>query len=93
MIQNGSISVSMGVLQGKKLTVPLPKIELKDIGKEKDASMSDVLGEVLAAINKAVIPAVQQEVAKLGKGLGGTGDTVQEGVKGGMDKIKGIFGK
>ena len=93
LIQNGSISVSMGILQGKKLTVPLPKIELKDIGKEKDASMSDVLGEVLAAINKAVIPAVQQEVAKLGKGLGGTGDTVQEGVKGGMDKIKGIFGK
>jgi hypothetical protein len=93
LIQNGSISVSMGILQGKKLTVPLPKIELKDIGKEKDASMSDALAEILAAINKAVIPAVQQEVAKLGKGLGGTGDTVQEGVKGGMDKIKGLFGK
>jgi len=93
LIQNGTISVSMGILQGKKLTVPLPKIELKDIGKEKDASMSDALGEVLAAINKAVIPAVQQEVTKLGKGLGGTGETVQEGVKGGMDKIKGLFGK
>ncbi len=54
----------MGILQGKKLTVPLPKIELKDIGKEKDANISDALGEVLIAINKAVIPAVQQEVAK-----------------------------
>ena len=89
LIQNGSISVSMGILQGQKLTVPLPKIELKDIGKEKDASMSDVLGEVLAAINKAVIPAVQQEVTKFGKGLGGSDEAVQ----GGMDKIKGFFGK
>ena len=82
----------MGILQGKKLTVPLPKIELKDIGKEKDANISDALGEVLIAINKAVIPAVQQEVAKLGN-LGETGETVQKGVKGGMDKIKGLFGK
>jgi hypothetical protein len=51
------------------------------------------LGEVLSSINKAVIPAVQLEVATLGKRLEGTGEAVQEGVKGGMDIIKGLFGK
>ena len=93
VIDNGSISVSMGIMQGQKLTVPLPKIELKDIGKDKDASISDVLGEILAAVNKAVIPAVQSGVGDLGIGVENTGEALQEGTKQGMDKIKGLFGK
>ena len=93
LIDNGSISVSMGILQGQKLTVPLPKIELNDIGKDKDASISDVLGEILAAVNKAVIPAVQSGVGELGIGVGKTGEALQEKSEQGMNKIKGLFGK
>jgi len=93
VIDNGSISVSMGIMQGQKLTVPLPKIELKDIGKDKDANISDVLGEILAAVNKAVIPAVQSGVGGLDIGVENTGEALQEGTKQGMDKIKGLFGK
>lgn len=93
-INNGSISVSMGILQGKKLTLPLPSLELKDIGKDKDASVSDVLGDILEAINNAAIPAVQAGVANLGEGLKKmTEGAVQSGVTEGLGKIKGLFGK
>ncbi len=92
IISNGTISVSMGLLQGKKLSVPLPKLELTDIGKDKDASASDVLKEVLAAVNGAAIPAVQQGISQLG-GVGKVREVVEGGVKQGMGKIKGLFGK
>ena len=93
IIDNGSISVSMGVLQGQKLTVPLPSIELNDIGKEKDANISDVMGEVLAALNKAVIPAVQSGVGDLGIDVEKTGKAFEEKTGLGLDNIKGLFGK
>ena len=93
VIDNGSISVSMALLQGQKLTVPLPKLEMKDIGKEKDANISDVLGEVLAMVNKAAIPAVQSGLGDLGIGMGKTSEKLQEEASKGMDKIKGLFGK
>jgi hypothetical protein len=93
VIDNGSISVSMELLQGQKLTVPLPRLELKDIGKDKDANISEALGEILAAVNKAVIPAVQSGVSDIGGGVGKTGGALQEKTKQGMDKIKGLFGK
>lgn len=92
-IDNGSISVSMGILQGQKLTVPLPKIELNDIGKDKDATISDVVGEILAAVNKAVIPAVQSGVENLGIDVEKTGKALQEKTGQGLDTIKGLFGK
>ena len=75
------------------MTVPLPKIELNDIGKEKDANISDVMGEILAAVNKAAIPAVQSGIGDLGIGVGKTGEAVQEKTEQGLDKIKGLFGK
>lgn len=93
IIDNGSISVSMKVLQGQKLTVPLPRIELNDIGKEKDANISDVMGEILAAVNKAVVPAVQSGIGDLGIGVGKTGEALQEKTEQGLNKIKGLFGK
>ena len=93
-IKNGSVSVSMGILQGKKLTVQLPPIELKDIGKDKDASISDALRRVLGAINKAVIPAIQSNLGNLDKKLlKKTGETLQKEVEKGLGAFKGLLGK
>lgn len=92
-IKNGSVSVSMDLLMGKKLTVQLPPIELKDIGKDKDASMSDALKKVLGAINKAVIPAIQSNIGNLDKELKKTGETLQKEVEKGLGTFKGLLGK
>jgi len=92
-IDNGSISVSMGILQGQKLTVPLPKIELNNIGRDREATIADVLSEILAAVNKAAIPAVQSGLGELGIGAGKAGEVIQEKTGQGLNKLKGLFGK
>lgn len=92
-IEDGSIGVSMGLLQGKSLTVPLPTIELNDIGKKKGASISDVLNQILAAVNNAALPAVRGAVTNFTKGLVGSSEAVKENAQKGLDKLKGLFGK
>ena len=74
-IQNASIRTGIGIFQGKKLTITLPTIELKNIGKEKDVSISDALEMILGVVNKAVIPVLQskygssKELKKIGHGF------------------------
>jgi hypothetical protein len=102
-IKNGDISVSMNLLQGKKLTAALPTIELKDIGKDNDATIADAMKKVLIAVNKAVIPAIQANLANLNLDQGvqkaveavqeKTGGALQEQTEKGLGKIKGLFGK
>lgn len=61
IITNGSINLSISQLEGKKLPVPMPNIELKDIGKESDGkSISEVLEEILSIINKDIINIVSK---------------------------------
>ncbi|HIJ79745.1 MAG: hypothetical protein OEY01_13500 [Desulfobulbaceae bacterium] len=91
-IEKGSISVSTALLQGKKLTIPLPPLELKDIGKNKDATMADALALVLTAINKAAIPAVQSGLSVVGEGAKEVGTVLQEGAEKGLNTVKGLFG-
>jgi hypothetical protein len=94
-IANGSISVSMNMLQGQKLTVPLPTLELSDIGKKGDTNAAEALEEILTAIIQAVIPAVQAGLGTLDieKTLQESGKAVQEGVQKELDTFKGLFGQ
>ena len=99
-IQNGDVSISMKLLFDKELTVELPTIELNDIGKDKDATLADAMKLVLAAINKAVVPAIQSKLnlnEKLDKAVGTlqdkAGGALQEGTDNGLGQIKGLFGK
>lgn len=94
-IANGSISVSMNMLQGQKLTVPLPTLELSDIGKKGDTNAAEAMEEILTAIIQAVIPAVQAGLGTLDieKTLQESGQAVQEGVQKELGTFKGLFGQ
>ena len=92
-ISNGSISVSMDILKGEPLTVPLPTIELRDIGKDKDTDMSGALQQVLSEINKAALPAVQGGASNFTKGLKAAAEAIKEKTGEGFDKLKGLFGE
>lgn len=94
-IDGGEASLSMNLLQGQKVTVALPTIELKDIGSKKKIGFAGVLKTVLAEINKALVPAIQSKLAELALpgGIQGGGDKIQQGAAKGLDTIKGIFGK
>ncbi len=59
IIRDGTVSVSAALLKGKKLSVPLPAIHLKDIGKDKGgASPGEVAEEIMAAVTDGATTAV-----------------------------------
>ncbi|MEJ2689048.1 MAG: hypothetical protein P8130_03705 [Deltaproteobacteria bacterium] len=94
-ITGGEASLSMNLLQGKKVTVPLPVIEMKDIGKEQETSFAGVLKAVLAEVNRSLVPVIQSKLSNLalpGALQQGTSKVQQETQKG-LDKFKGILGK
>lgn len=94
-ITGGEASLSMKPLQGQKVTVPLPAIELRDIGKNKKTDFAGVLKTVLAQINRELVPAIQRKLTNLALPGGlqeGTGKVKQEAQKG-LDTLKGILGK
>jgi uncharacterized protein involved in outer membrane biogenesis len=80
IVRNGKIRLSTGLLQGKALTVPLPTIEMHDIGKEKDLSVAETISLVLSQIFNTAIAAVLQSVELVGKGAKVLGETALDGV-------------
>ena len=94
-ITGGEASLSMNMLQGQKVSVALPAIQLTDIGKKKAIDFAGVLQTVLAAINKALVPAIQNKLTTLavpGDLQEGAGKIQQKATQG-LDTLKGMFGK
>lgn len=83
LISNASVNLSVAILQGKQLTLPLADIHIKDIGKgDEGASMSDAIKIVFAELEKGIAGAVAKPLKP-----------VEETVKKAVDKLKGLFGK
>lgn len=92
-IVNGKIGLSPALLQGRTLTVPLPTIELRDLGKEKETTMAEAVSQVLTAINRSALPAIRQGLSTLGEGARSAGEAVREGAERGVEGIRGLFGR
>ena len=98
-VKGGKVNISATLLGGKSMTVPLPDIHLKDIGKkEKGATPGEVVKSIIGALNKSILKAVAPlnldkvgEVA--GKTVEGAKDVVEGATKGVTDSVKGLFGK
>ena len=104
IVKDGKVNLAMAVygLGDKEISVPLPDIHLKDIGKKKNGSSSaEVFKEVFAALyGKITSPAVtdvfNQQLKTLGASLDTLGKTTQkklEDVAGkAKDSAKGLEG-
>ncbi len=98
-VKGGKVNISASLLGGKSMTVPLPDIHLKDIGKkEKGATPGEVVKSIIGALNKAILKAVAPlNLGKVGdvagKAVEGTKDAVEGAAKGVTDSVKGLFGK
>jgi len=102
-VKGGKVNISATLLGGKSMTVPLPDIHLKDIGKKDNgATPGEVVQSIIGALNKAILKAVAPlnldkagEVA--GKAAEGTkdlvGDILTKGSEGVTDAMSDIFGK
>jgi hypothetical protein len=76
VISDGKINLSLPGMMGTAVPLPLPTIELKDIGKEKEGASPT---EVIAKIVHAVLNSVTQVVKSSGKLLGDGAKAVGQG--------------
>ena len=91
-ISNGKIRMSVTILKGKALNLPLPEIHLQDIGKKSDgASIDEVSKQVFAAVNKGVGTAVSSSGQALEKTAESLKKTGQEALGTASEGVKNIF--
>jgi len=93
-ILNGKANVSAAILQGKTISVNIPNIILKDIGKSKGgATPGEVVNKVMAAlqknINGAVTPLNLDQVKEVvGSVVSGAKDMLEKGTSGVKDMLE-----
>lgn len=89
-VRGGKINLSSTVLGGSAVPIPLPEVNLKDIGKDKEgASIGDAAKEILGSITGAITNAVtgsgkllQQGADSISGAAKDTGKAVKDGAAG-----------
>ncbi|QHI68291.1 DUF748 domain-containing protein [Tichowtungia aerotolerans] len=108
-LNNAKVNVTITALGGKKMTLPLPAIQMTDIGKDSGgASPAEVVSEVFGSVRDAVTKAVAAGADIAGDAMknvsGAAGETMKDvggaatdAAKGATDAIKkgigGLFNK
>ena len=91
VFKNGKIALSAKLLQGKALTVPLPDVELKDIGKEEDGKpVGEAAKDIILPLGNQIIAAAKAGLANAKELLGAGVDTAKDAGKAVTDKAKGV---
>lgn len=89
-LNGAKVNMTITALGGKKMTLPLPDIKMKDIGKKSDgASPAEVISEVFDSITKAVVEAASSVGDAAGKALKDAGGAATDAAKGATDAAKG----
>ncbi|HMO03150.1 MAG TPA: hypothetical protein PKC67_10095 [Kiritimatiellia bacterium] len=73
VLNEGQINLSLPAMMGTAVPLPLPPIELTDIGKEKPEGLTDVIGDIFSAIFGAVTKVVTSSGKLLGDGVKAVG--------------------
>ena len=82
-VRDGKVALSAGILAGKKITVPLPEIHLKDIGKKDN-------GATPAEIASLLLDEMTGKIVGVGKaGLESAAKAAQEAVEGAKKMMEG----
>lgn len=104
-VRDGKVALNSPLLLGKTVSVPLPEIHLKDIGKkENGASPGEVASQLMDEITGSVTGAGKAGVASAAKMakeamdgakkmLEGAGSGAGSAVDGATKSLKGLFGK
>lgn len=87
-INDGKVGVSYKIMQGKTMTVPLPDIHLKDIGKDKGGASP---GEVAKQVMGKMTSSIGSALGGIKDGAGKVLEKGKEGAKKVGDKLKGLF--
>ena len=85
-IKNGAVNVSAESLNGKAVVVPLPELQLKDIGKRSNgATVGEAMKKILGTLTQSVTASVGSP------NLGHVADSLKQGAEAATNTIKGLF--
>lgn len=90
IVSDGQINVSATALGGHALSVPLPTIEMKDIGKDKEVTSTEAAAKILQRTLTGVVDAATDAIKNAGKALKDAGKGIKDAGKGIKDAGKGI---
>lgn len=62
LLTNTSVGVHMSFLD-QTLALTLPTLEINDLGEDEDATVADVINEVLVALNKSLVPLIRDSAS------------------------------
>ena len=89
-LNNAKVSYASGLTMGKALTIPLPSVTVRDIGKASGGtSFVDALTEVINGIIGGLTQAVTGAAGAAGDLLKGVGGSATDATKGAADALKG----
>ena len=93
-IRDGKVNLSLTILGGKSATVPLPTIQLKDLGRdEKGITPAELSEKIVKAVLESATQVAGDVVGKLGKDAVEAVKDVGQGAKSQLDKVtKGVGG-
>ena len=97
-VRGGSVEISATGLGGKTLSVPLPAVHLKNIGKDTggatpDEVMATLFSSVSGNVGKAVSPLVLDKLTGAAEGgAAGAEDALEKGAKDAEDTLKKLLG-
>ncbi len=85
-IKNGTVNVSADILDGKAVVMPIPDLQMTDIGKQSNGA---TVGEAMKSIMSALIQSVTASIGSLN--LGTVADSLRNGAEAATDAIRGLF--
>ena len=89
-VTNGKVNLSLTALGGKSLTVPLPDIELRDIGRKSGGA---TVGEAAKEMFGTITGAATRSAAGAGNLLKGGKEQLKNAGQAATGLVKGLFGK
>jgi hypothetical protein len=89
-VKDGKVKLAMSLGKDMTISVPLPDIEMENIGGEK-ASPGEVSRELLSSIYKQI--STPDVMGALNSGLKNIGEGAKKGMEAAKDKVKGLFGR
>jgi hypothetical protein len=94
VFEDGAVTLATTLTGGEGVRTPLPRIEMKDLGKDKDMSLQETLEEVFSELGRVSYKTAgrsKEFLKELGGKLGSTTDTLKKKTGGVTDKLKGLF--
>ena len=97
-LNNAKVSYASGITLGKAITVPLPSVTMRDIGKKSGGTtvadaLTEVINGILGGLSQAVT-GISGAASDLLKGVSGAADGLLKGAgdatKGATDALKGV---